>query len=89
MKYAIAHDLCINMGTAQSAIDPVREYLNSGDVQKRQYAIDHIKNNCDKYGGNATEITSQVENPTNAHYTYSDFITQRKFDKASAISEIF
>jgi ankyrin repeat protein len=89
LKYAIAHDLYIDMGTTLSAIDPVREYLNSGDVLKRQYAIDHIKNNCDKYGGNATEITSQVENPTNAYYTYSDFITQRKFDKASAIARFF
>jgi hypothetical protein len=89
LKYAIAHDLYIDMGTELSAIDPVQKYLKSGDVLKRQYAIDHIKNNCDKYGGNATEITSQVENPTNAYYTYSDFITQRKFDKASAIARFF
>jgi hypothetical protein len=89
LKYAIAHDLYINMGTTLSAIDPVQKYLKSSDVLKRQYAIDHIKNNCDKYGGNATEITSQVENPTSPYYTYSDFITQRKFDKASAIARFF
>ncbi|RST66107.1 hypothetical protein [Candidatus Aquarickettsia rohweri] len=77
LEYAIDNDLFI-INNKNHIIDPVKLYLNSN---KREYALAHLKQNCIKYGGNLREILIILNNPFKSDLTYSDIISEMKFQK--------
>ncbi len=76
IKYATQNDLSI-IDSTNNTIDPVKKYLESGDEQKIGYAIKHIKENCEKYGGNTDDIIKKMKDGE----TYEDQIKQLRYEK--------
>ena len=78
LKYAIDNDRVI-INKKYQVIDPVKMYLHDG---RKQYALDHIKRNCEKYGSNMTKILSILNDAMESGgETYSEIVTQLKYQK--------
>ena len=77
LKYALDNDLCV-VNSKNQIIDPVKLFLYS---DKSEYVLNHLRQNCIKYGGDIREILIILNNPLKSDLTYSDIISEMKFQK--------
>ncbi|WHA05437.1 hypothetical protein N3Z17_02710 [Candidatus Bandiella numerosa] len=79
LQYAIDNDRVI-IDKEYQIIDPIRMGLNGS---KKQYILNHIKHNCEKYGAKMTDVMIVLNNSPESGETYSEIVTKHKFQKQS------
>ncbi|MFK7760648.1 MAG: hypothetical protein AB8B46_00775 [Candidatus Midichloriaceae bacterium] len=78
LQYAIDNDRVI-INKKYQIIDPVRICLQGS---KKQYVLDHLKKNCEKYGSNMADILIIINNPMESGgKAYSEIVTQLQYQK--------
>ena len=78
LQYAIDNDRVI-INKKYQAIDPIRVCLQGS---KKQYAFDHLKKNCEKYGSNIVDVLIILNDTMESGgKAYSEIVTQLKYQK--------
>jgi hypothetical protein len=78
LQYAIDNDRVI-INKKYQAIDPVRVCLQGS---KKQYTLERLKKNCEKYGSNIADILIILNDPIESGgRAYSEIVTQLKYQK--------